>query len=1814
MFYLDDHSYKINLLRVVKKSYRAIQKQMEDKKIIFESFLSRKIESFAPHLFLVLANFESQLPQIPSTAESDKILENIFKRFPRKIEQYKSMLLDLSILASSNSGQILHYVVKILKHVLKGERDTPFSILQGISTSYDPNNRHHILLFYYFSLFTITDFICQIVASYGPGDAAVQVYRAGYNVAIAESLLPGTNETLVQQWSVIFSIVSETNFSDISCIFTYFNSMEDYSLPLSLIRYLRLDIDDSTGVLFMSEIVNIVKQQHKKKALSCSILESLASLLVTLPFSEEIYQKLYNLAYSLRHDKVLSSSAILLLCSVVIRFPKIWTKNTHIFQKRVLTSVGKADKVEKALQTFRLLMFGLNLNPVWYFWQWGPNPRISPLAYIKWNGTIDIPQNDPRSFSSVFMLNFFEKSDFSICPRQFRDVLIHLASLDFTYFTNKIVPPFLALKLDDPRFITFLMAIPQIYSSDFVKFAFKQVTAKQIDAFHEQIKPKIMSALSIYSNDTQKYRVCTSDNMVSINSLMIENDQKVGQILTQWNLARFGPLLVNLTSQEQKPHTFSLIDHLLPAVRYVLCPSDLSNIDTIKLMVRLSYHEHTTVSSNAYMICRDILGNQSDIEQYLYSINQQLKKTFSPEVACTCLSLLKDSFANITERKISHELLKDIEFSVFILLSSLHPENRHICFSILMKIDKLLNYNGVYHYISEQTSNIEKNVKTKMLLYVSSVKPDRIPTPPDKIDFETALLSHYYDVWIFFLEEIMNVIIASNYSPILNEIEKIRDDTIKEVMDPKTSRGPTDIGLMVIITASMFHLPRLVKSQNMYTDFGERIDTRKLFRDTIQNLLCSNNDRLIEMGFTTFEHTHLTLYPLIFDIMNSLPYEMLPQATSSLAIVVKNPELTKSFFKQCFRKLTHYLNNLQFIFVQMKLNGPRIIQWDQESELRVTRDSALIKNFCSVISVCFTRMPKFFHYDDWSLSTRENVFRQLLNWSMTKSPSLESVRAYSSNALRSIARMCSFFNDSLLFDSSTVSFFGHLELENGPVLSNLLKFHIDLLLDTYVTATYTQPRTIADVYIQAIIENMTIEHCDFITTLGGQILLLALVSSTLEHPRAAYLIEKFANVTSSTLNVDPDHLSDMLQSTPLTQLLPKVYPSMTEAVFNSVFKLLQMKDLHVSAKDIIESVRPWMKVVRLLPKQKTIAQNVLPLFNYFTPYQFLVNLMETTEAVDDDQFRSISSLWTELQKSPDHRDLIPIFISDWDNDEIKIKLFGILLGADPLNVSTRLSNRCSFAFYYHVSHCQNRPFSNEIWPASLLATAFDLNWDVLLSQVPALIHYILLFKEEGTSTLFRVFCKHLGIDSREGEGPLSIETLRYFVDKLLSKMTKDGALFWGDEALKWVIGCSDIQLASRSFTIFNRIKQPHSESIINAIVRTIHYHLVNEQNDAALNSTVYQKSLCQLVSESFILLESYYEGNEQFIFNYTSSFLDCRIFVESSLYEARKLLQNCLSDRSLVNKAIMNVITIVRPLIPKLESSKDAQEIMNSIIKLLPNNFELQIIVAPIKFADPSLFSNAMDVNVLLTQANDSTLCKALMHYSFLMKTSSKKVINCIFDLSAIILTKITQNENNRMSLARIYQNALHLMSQCSSATKFIQALCKAEPAAATISIIDVYEWDRSIEDVSRSIKSLIKPDDSPIVTITDCKSYTSVTRFLHSDAMPKILPFAAQLEMIEGMKRVERIHKSHKGITYRRSPTNYGSGGVILPSGPSDYFDEYLGSESQEFELLPLTHPDKLIMKSLTTHNVESKIKSQPTLTATDFVYELRRSQSIKF
>jgi hypothetical protein len=156
-----------------------------------------------------------------------------------------------------------------------------------------------------------------------------------------------------------------------------------------------------------------------------------------------------------------------------------------------------------------------------------------------------------------------------------------------------------------------------------------------------------------------------------------------------------------------------------------------------------------------------------------------------------------------------------------------------------------------------------------------------------------------------------------------------------------------------------------------------------------------------------------------------------------------------------------------------------------------------------------------------------------------------------------------------------------------------------------------------------------------------------------------------------------------------------------------------------------------------------------------------------------------------------------------------------------------------------------------------------------------------------------------------------------------------------------------------------------------------------------------------------------------------------------------------------------------------------------------------------------------------------------------MLSTASRDVLNSIYLISISIMERII-DENNRNSLSKIYQSAVRSLSKCPAAIKSIQAVSRREPAVASMEVIDFYEWGRALEAVGRGLKRLIAADDSAMVTITDCHSWTSVTKFLHSAIKPKVLPFASEREMLEGMSRTVRQERpaTPKSFDRRRSRT----------------------------------------------------------------------------
>jgi hypothetical protein len=188
------------------------------------------------------------------------------------------------------------------------------------------------------------------------------------------------------------------------------------------------------------------------------------------------------------------------------------------------------------------------------------------------------------------------------------------------------------------------------------------------------------------------------------------------------------------------------------------------------------------------------------------------------------------------------------------------------------------------------------------------------------------------------------------------------------------------------------------------------------------------------------------------------------------------------------------------------------------------------------------------------------------------------------------------------------------------------------------------------------------------------------------------------------------------------------------------------------------------------------------------------------------------------------------------------------------------------------------------------------------------------------------------------------------------------------------------------------------------------------------------------------------------------------------------------------------------------------------------------MIVSPIKEVHPNLFKSIPKVDELIAKVSESVMCNALVHYASMLDTASTELLNSILRISALIVQRIV-NENNRGSLGKIYQQALNNLLNCEHAITFVRVIGQYESGVATKSVYEFYDWDRSLDGVVRRLAGVMI-DDETIVTVTDCSTLESVYNLLTCDVVPKILPFRAQSELLEGMMRISRqADKKRPGV-----------------------------------------------------------------------------------
>ena len=1679
---------------------------MQAERSFFKAVLRQFIENFTPRMTQKLSEYEFLAKSVRNKEEA---LTAIFRHFPGSSKEYVSMVDTLVVMAKCQPVLILSDILDLCAQVVENDRNNIFAAILSLLPLYNNNVEEHRLFLYHTWLFCVSELVMRITQDHKVGELHERMIEILLKIVNAEKKIAVLLDRLLHLWAVTVAAVG--NDGGISKVTKAFRALVDDGKTreaFKLVQY--VDIHNDGFDEFKEAIIDALRRENW---ISQKDWGSCMSHICRLIINCEKDEKFLNSVVEYSHDETMVET----ITRMILEGGLTW----EFVEKRIL---GMEKPSIKAL-------FWAMTGPVF------PKQLLFKLNFDMKSILKSLEQralewDEHGRIVDKYMEFIFPSAvyceDHWVC----HFILIMLAVRYFDAFLEKVVPPFSALETSDPRMIIILMTLKDLNELSLLE-------PDQLRKLNKMFADNLRQALFIFPSTISEKAVIISEDDEILGPIITDHTQAVALFLDSIKNDVFKETVCSF-STARPPSSQFMVEILIAQVMiYVLEPDDL--LELLEFWVELTCHLCSGISEAAFKICIFLSDRMpSNVISKLANIAMECE---SDEKLFHIIKLV--SYILKTHQDLVQENLQDIDFIGLLACISVHPEVRMLAQLLLEKVGIRMKDGGFYKVLKDHRKSLENAIKRRIILSATVLKGSddgKITTQTGEISIRLVCGSYFYDIWLLVLSEIMKLLIAVN-QPIL------------KLIDERLSTAKTFRGILLFVASAYYYpvfdsltspYPVTLEGRNTEPSDDMQVRLYQILMGLIENNKPGQALRIIQC-------VHFSFYAIVAQVLPFVGEDLIVEATRTLVVFLRSPEVTKDFVESMMVFVLQFLQVVQNYFIQQKLNAPRVLSWDQASEELVVKHQSVVLNYLLIIvkSLPDSQVSE----EEWPIAARDLTFRFLINWSLTKSPDLALVREYAMNGIVTISRVGAIFTDSLLFDKKVVKLFGKYERRGFSVAQYLLYYHPDLLLDIFILAYFCQPRKIADAYLESFLVLGGNAHSDVIYQSSGQFLLLLFVLKTRGHELADELMSFFVKTVMAKkrrTKMSLQQIAKKLEEEPYYTVIPECFRYATEAVFDFAFNLLGMK-LHVPINDICDALVPWIANVRLLPKRGQCADDVTSDFNFFTPYQFLTKFMEMSGVVKDDQFLNVSTLWTELMRSPDHSELIPLFFMSWTNATLKKKIFDLLLRNDPVAITKRLCQHCTFAYYYYVTDSLEKPFEDELWVLKIIFEGFHRYWNDVCEEVLTVIHFAYLFRFHETADLFELICNKLEIDLGDEEN---------LVQRIAEKIGNSEE--WGNEALKWVVGSKSIRLASVSLEVYNQIKTPAFEPSL--LARVVLYHVQRSPTEVR-----------DLILESFGYLANNFAGNEVFAVDFLMSFLDSTIYVATSSSLLLKILSSGVAGR----KAWPMIVPMVKPLLGRLEGNENLEKMIDLFIRTSRNE-ELQLIIAPLKEVEPLHFLSSPMASVLMKSVNESTMCKCLAHYANMINTVSVRVVNAIFGVATLILQRVPSHENNLIHLAKLYSVALHTLSQCPNAVPFITTLMQKEPSVATIPFMEVIENERSLEDVERSLERLSKKEDEIFCScITECKSYTNVVGFADLGLKPKILPFTTHQDMIDGMLKVNKITKIQKTLSLRRLNVFHSTTNTVIRSTVMS-ISTLLVPSASEVNMRAMMHPKQLIIADM--------------------------------
>lgn len=1737
----------------------------DDEIIIFVSVINRVIGSFAQIINDAIFSYEDKVRNLDQKNRNE-ILIRLFDDFPRDKLTYKESINTLISVGSPNVNKIQLYITSIFEDVITNDSCALFASLKTMSHVYNKSNPYHKQLLLNFCCFFISDLLFCYINKYGPSESSNKTIDIGFSMCRNDSVTPWLHPNILNQWSMIFSLISEEYYLKIYDGFeSCYNNGGVVKYIFHLISLVNLESKENVeGKSILDNILKILVSLREEKLLTNKILHYV-SRIVLYGRQGATMDKIFEFIWGLKDNKKMKDGVYDLLASLFIKIDTSEKRKSIFLRKRVFLNAGDTKKVERSIYTFRRLMFGTNAAPRWLFWNWDLEKPDHEICYIKWNCENRTVNEAPQRFVNIFYKYFFKKADFSVAPGHFVHCIVHLASLDFRYFFSNLVHYFMDLDPLDHRFTAFMGALVYISSDYFLENSCCKCSKDSINKLMELAKPKVTESFLSSSPKTEIPSVSIRHIDFEMDYELYHANLNIPSTFQEWDFQLLDTVNPDFHIADDKRCEFTRDVQIVKCMEALSTIEELCKSDNLKVILNLTAHENEGVLNSAKGIWLNTLNDEALRVKVASFLIKKASMPLEKEFSFTYIDMLIRILQNTIHVRTT--VFHDIEFIGLLGLISENPMVRSRAYRLLSLVNLNLNGKGFSTFIQKELQVIEDTVTKRSIRYkylhtFSPVKP---------IEFKHAIHSRCAEIWSLFVSEIVSIIIASNYTPLLSRIQEKMVVFFKYILKKKYTRLPSVVNTIVLFFSQYYDQNLLLGTPSLYN-----LDTYEPFSQPHQSSEAFIHFKQLfeinhSLAIQSLPYIHFSLCPQMLTILEPQidRVEDTELIAKSMMLLIASPAISSSLIQFLIPPLFSILRILQSKFVMIGINGPRVIVWTDKLENECYKYSGLITMYCNIFITCFTINHGQITEDLWPVPYREIVFRHFMNWSFTRSKNLETVRDMSKNALKLIMLTGRVFNDILIIDERVLDLFSNIEFDGERIIGNIVYFHADIILNIIIECCYNRTQTVANIFFESVFSCFDEQYSDNIYKNTGSLLLLGSVYWVLNHPKARSFFELMVDfVLKKRSQSARNNIGEVVRSAKsLRDIIPSCFPGTSENVVHAGLRVIGSNKRVIATNFVVEPLLLWLEDFKLFYVQGSSDE-----FSHISPIQFLSLLRQITENLED-EFATIAKIWLAIYNIPDHQDLVQQYILTIENHILREKLISFLIYQNGSAFLKKIITRTSFAYFYYVVECSKEDYTKELWLSSVLIKSVDLILEDLTEYLPMLINWCFLFPNHLIN-LLEMICSRLNIYI--SAGTFGEESITYIIESICSIQDEKFSQLisaWSDDSLKWAIGSKNIRISTTALFIYNQIGKSVNIEVFDGITGIVSYHLSVEENITKASNLNFLK---QLVRESFKFFAINFNVSPKYVFDYLSSFIDSPLFAEESLHEAAQLFILLISSNVTKELAWPLQISFIRLLLPSLETEVKARMLFQLLIKNTYSD-ELMCVILPFKMIRFDLFSD-IDVNDdFIEKCSSSVLNNVLSHYTIMTKTASIAFLNQIFRVTNLIVQKIGIGYS-KSSLTGLYKIALNYVTSCPCAVELISVIAKHEQSILSKQYNEYYGWSRSFEDVRRAVSKLTKPKrGNP--SATWFSSVQQVIELDHYARPPRVIPFSNNKEQLDHNKELDKVSLTQRRLLLNRKhrPEAKSPPGSPRPKKLfSAYFDQ--SGEDVEIEVKALKHPRKLL------------------------------------